>query len=112
VWLQLAAAHEYGQGSHATALGHLLKAARLLGRREIYWQAFSLALKLGNTEAMTFGSLENVRENQIRVRLSTRSTVMETNNRQRLAERSRTGVVLDWEHTYLVSGIDDGMSAK
>jgi hypothetical protein len=37
---------------------------------------------------------------------------METNNRQRLAEKSRTGVVLDWEHSYLVSGIDDGMSAK
>jgi hypothetical protein len=52
LWLQLAASQEYGQGSKATALSHLTKAARLLGRTESYWQAFSLATAIADTEAM------------------------------------------------------------
>jgi tetratricopeptide (TPR) repeat protein len=52
VWLQLAASHEYLTGSRVAALRHMVKAAHLLGRRETYWHAFSVANELGDTQVM------------------------------------------------------------
>lgn len=52
VWLQIAAMHEWRKGDTRAALGHFLGAARLFGRPDLCWRAFSLAHQLNDTEAM------------------------------------------------------------
>lgn len=52
LWLQQAAAFEVRRGARTAALGHLIRAARMLGRRETCQQAFCLANDLGDAAAM------------------------------------------------------------
>lgn len=51
IWLQLAAASASLRGETKTALNYVIKTARMLGRSQLYWQAFTLANQAQDTVA-------------------------------------------------------------